>query len=51
MNNIINDYFSTEDHDHVEDIVAGSYEEKLMVLPNLSIENAKDRATLEADVK
>ena len=51
LNDLINTYFSVTDEDSIEDQIAGSAEERSLMMPLLYISNARDKAKVESEIK
>jgi len=51
LNDLINLYFSVTDENTIEEQVAGSAEERKLMMPLQYIESARDKATIEGDVR
>lgn len=51
LNELINLYFSVMDENTIEDQIAGSAEERKIMMPLQYIDSARDKATIEGEIK
>ena len=51
LNELINLYFSVMDENTIEDQIAGSAEERKIMMPLQYIDSARDRASIEGEIK
>jgi hypothetical protein len=51
LNELINIYFSVTDENTIEEQIAGSAEERSIMMPLQYIQSARDKATIESEIR